>query len=150
MGYALRVLLGRKPVRDFLDVNGTVSGAFSRLTHTKLPFTVSKDDLLASHQYPSALKIYVSQGCGSSLQHHVSNTEGVCTAAFWCNREMSELQAVLSSLKLDHLLLATPNISGLRFHLCWCLLFHRIHWCAVVWCFVKASACICFQNSYYL
>lgn len=76
-------------MRNFLDVNGTISGVFSRHKPTKLPFAVSKDDLQASRQQPGALKINVSQG--SSLQHHVSNTEGVCTAVFWCNREMSEL-----------------------------------------------------------
>lgn len=79
------------PVRNFLDVNGTISGAFSGHKLTKLPFAVSKDDLLASHQQPCALKINVNQGCGSRLQHHVSNTEGVSTAVFWCDREMCEL-----------------------------------------------------------
>lgn len=78
-------------MRNFLDVNGTISGAFSRHKPTKLPFAMSKDDLLAPRQQPCAVKINVSQGCGSSLQHHVSNTEGVCTSVFWCNKEMSEL-----------------------------------------------------------
>lgn len=42
----IRVLLGGRPVRSFLDVSGTISGAFSRHKPTKLPFAVSKDDLL--------------------------------------------------------------------------------------------------------
>lgn len=104
-----------RPVRNFLDVNGTIS----RHKPTKLPSAVSKDDLLASHQQPCALKINVSQGCGGSLQHHVNNTEGICTAVFWCNREMSELYTPSWSLKLDRSLLATPNTSGLMPLWCW-------------------------------
>lgn len=61
-------------MRNFLDVNGTKCGAFSRHKPTKHLFAVSKDDLLASHQQPCALKTDVSQGCGNSLQHHVNNT----------------------------------------------------------------------------
>jgi len=86
------VLLRGRPMRNFLDVNGTISGAFVRHKLTELPFALSEGDLLPSHKQPCALKINVSQGCGNSLQHHVNNTEAVCTAVLWCNREMSKLQ----------------------------------------------------------
>lgn len=78
-------------MRNFLDVNGTISGTFSRHKPTKIPFAVSKDDLLAPHQQPQALKTNVNQGCSSRIQHHVSNTEGVSAAGFWCDREMCKL-----------------------------------------------------------
>lgn len=76
--HALRLLLEGWPMRNLLNMNGTIPGTFSSLKATKLPSAASKDDLLASHQQPCALKTNVSQGCSGSLQHHANSIRLHC------------------------------------------------------------------------
>lgn len=109
-------------MRNFLDVNGTISGTFSRHKPTKPPFAVSKDDFLASHQQPWALKINVNQGCSSRIQHHVSNTESQLQS-FGVAEKCASFNGMEWNLKPDPILLTLTPVAWYCWdagNLTWC------------------------------